>query len=93
MVGKETTIYNSLDFHMQSLRHCNVNYVQQGNALLLKASHSIDYHMNQTKQIPCTSPRRISLIDSMEVNDKILLFFQWTKIKSLGLILFILIHS
>lgn len=51
MVGKETTIYNSLDFHMQNLPHCNVNYVRQGNALLLKSSHSIDYHMSQTKQI------------------------------------------
>lgn len=75
MVGKETTVYNSLDFHMQNLQHCNVNYVQQGNTLLLKSSHSIDYHMSQTKQIPCTSPHRISLIDSTEVNDKILLFF------------------
>lgn len=76
MVGKETTIYNSLDFHMQNLQHCNVNYVQQGNALLLKSSHSIDYRRSQTKQIPCTSsPRRISLIDPMEVKDKILLYF------------------
>jgi len=34
MVGKETTIYNRLDFHMQNLQHCNVNYVQQGKATL-----------------------------------------------------------
>lgn len=63
MVGKETTIYNSLDFHMQNLPHCNVNYVQQSNASLLKSSHSTDNHMNQTKQILCTSIMMQNLSD------------------------------
>lgn len=76
MVGKETTVYNSLAFHMQNLQHCHVNYIQRGNAQLPKSSHSIDYHMSQAKQIPCTSaPHRNPLMDPTEVNDKILFYF------------------
>lgn len=32
MVGKETTTDNSLDFHMQNLQLCDVNYVQHSSA-------------------------------------------------------------
>lgn len=37
MVGKETTTDNSLDFHMQNLQLCDVNYVQHGSAAELTA--------------------------------------------------------